>query len=70
MPNIESALWRALTSQNINPDWGEVEHCHNFGRTVLYKLLKDSGFEPIRFGISQRYRACMEVIARKIESCP
>ena len=65
MPNSDSALWRGLTTHNMNPYWGELEHYHNFGRKRLQQLLKDRGFEPLRFGISQRYRACMEVIARK-----
>jgi SAM-dependent methyltransferase len=67
MPNSESALWRGLTAHNINPYWGELEHYHNFGRTSLYRLLKETGFTPLRYGISQRYRACMEVIAQKTE---
>jgi hypothetical protein len=31
-------------------------------------LLREIGFEPLRYGISERYRACMEVIARKRRS--
>ena len=29
------------------------------------KFLKENGFKAIRYGISERYRVCMEVIARK-----
>jgi len=29
-------------------------------------LLQDMGFAPLRYGVSERYCACMEVIARKI----
>ena len=65
MPNSDSALWRGLNNHNANPYWSELEHYHNFGRRSLYKLLEESGFVPVRFGISQRYRVCMEVIARK-----
>ncbi len=63
MPNTQSMVWRALNESNANPYWGEIEHYHNFGRDRLYELLRESGFEPVRYGISERYRACMEVIA-------
>jgi SAM-dependent methyltransferase len=66
MPNSDSMLWKAMDMSNANPYWGEIEHYHNFGRTRLYALLKECGFEPLRYGISERYRVCMEVIARKI----
>lgn len=65
MPNSESMLWRALDQTKTNPYWGELEHYHNFSRTRLYQLLEETGFEPVIYGISERYRACMEVIARK-----
>ena len=66
MPNIESFAWTALDEKNENPYWGEIEHYHNFGRARLYALLREFGFEPLRYGISERYRVCMEVIAKKI----
>lgn len=65
MPNMDSMLWTVLSAANLNPYWGELEHFHNFGRERLYKLLRECGFEPVRYGISERYRACMEVIAKK-----
>jgi len=65
MPNSDSLLWRAMNKMNANPYWGEIEHFHNFGKDRLYKLLKECGFEPLRYGISERYRVCMEVAARK-----
>ncbi len=65
MPNCDSPLWQLMTHQNSNPYWGEIEHCHNFGRRRLYSLLDEVGFEPVRYGVSERYRAGMEVIARK-----
>lgn len=65
MPNCDSMLWKVMDMQNANPYWGEMEHCHNFGRARLYALLIENGFEPLRYGISERYRACMEVVARK-----
>ena len=65
MPNSDSFLWKVLSDNNANPYWGELEHYHNFGRRRLYALLTECGFEPVRYGVSARYRACMEVIARK-----
>jgi protein O-GlcNAc transferase len=64
MPNADSFVWSMLTRKQANPYWLEVEHYHNFSRTRLYGLLDECGFVPVRYGISQRYRACMEVIAR------
>jgi predicted SAM-dependent methyltransferase len=66
MPNSESILWRVLDDQDANPYWGELEHYHNFSRTRLYSLLNEYGFTPKRYGVSERYRACMEVIALKV----
>jgi cyclopropane fatty-acyl-phospholipid synthase-like methyltransferase len=65
MPNAESILWKAMTKANANPYWGELEHFHNFGRKRLYSLLEECGFTPVRYGISDRYRLGMEVIAKK-----
>ncbi len=65
MPNSESMVWRKLNETNTNPYWGELEHYHNFGRKRLYGLLQEMGFEPLKYGVSERYRACMQVIARK-----
>jgi 2-polyprenyl-3-methyl-5-hydroxy-6-metoxy-1,4-benzoquinol methylase len=66
MPNKDCMPWEILDAQQANPYWWEIEHYHNFGRKRLYKLLEDQGFEPVRYGISERYRVCMEVIARKL----
>jgi len=65
MPNSGSVLWQQLNANNVNPYWGELEHYHNFSRERLYALLAEFGFEPVRYGISKRYRACMEVVAIK-----
>jgi SAM-dependent methyltransferase len=65
MPNADSMLWRVLDVNNANPYWGELEHYHNFGRKRLYALLMQHGFEPVQYGVSERYRACMEVIVKK-----
>lgn len=65
MPNSDSFLWQTLTRNGVNPYWYEIEHYHNFGRKRLYSLLGECGFTPIRYAVSIRYRACMEVIARR-----
>ncbi|MGD0960073.1 MAG: class I SAM-dependent methyltransferase [Methylomonas sp.] len=66
MPNSENVIWEVMNNQNINPYWGEIEHYHNFSRTRLYSLLSEFGFVPKRYGISERYRVSMEVVAQKI----
>ena len=66
MPNTESMPWRLMNRAAANPYWGEVEHYHNFSRSRLYRLLEDMGFKPLRYGVSERYRACMEVIAERL----
>lgn len=65
MPNMDSVIWKAMDHNHANPYWGELEHYHNFTRDRLYRLLRGNGFEPVRYGVSERYRACMEVIALK-----
>jgi SAM-dependent methyltransferase len=65
MPNSENLLWRSLDAANSNPFWGELEHYHNFGRSRLYSLLNELSFKPRRYGISERYRVSMEVVATK-----
>jgi 2-polyprenyl-3-methyl-5-hydroxy-6-metoxy-1,4-benzoquinol methylase len=63
MPNIDCIAWRLMDAAQQNPYWGEIEHYHNFGRRRLYSLLEETGFRPIRYSISERYRVGMEVIA-------
>lgn len=63
MPNMDSPLWGLMDARNDNDYWDEIEHHHNFGRERLFRLLSDTGFTPIRYGVSERYRCCMEVIA-------
>ncbi len=65
MPNSESIVWRLLDASNNNFYMKEIEHYHNFSRTILYKLLEQCGMKPVRYSISERYRACMEVLAIK-----
>ena len=63
MPNSENLIWKTLTLQNINPFFNSIEHCHNFSRSRLFSFLEECGFKAIRYGISERYRCCMEVVA-------
>ncbi|QIL84069.1 class I SAM-dependent methyltransferase [Diaphorobacter sp. HDW4A] len=65
MPNDECYAWRVLDRTGQNPYWGELEHYHNFGRERLFELLRAQGFEPLSYGVSERYYLCMEVVARK-----
>lgn len=66
MPDRDAPIWKQLDAIGDNPYWTELEHLHNFGRRRLYALLREHGFEPIAHGISERYVACMEVIARRL----
>jgi protein O-GlcNAc transferase len=56
-------VWRLLNMKKANPYWAEIEHYHNFGRLRLTSLLSECGFEVVQYGVSERYRACMELIA-------
>ncbi|MBI5815777.1 MAG: class I SAM-dependent methyltransferase [Nitrospinae bacterium] len=64
-PNMECVVWKLWDMANNNPYWREMEHCHNFSRESLYALLRRNGFEPVRFEISNRYAACMDVVSVK-----
>jgi len=66
LPNISAPLWKIFDKNLANPYWGEIEHFHNFSRERLISLFRDHDFEYCYYGISERYRACMEVAARKI----
>lgn len=63
MPNMDSFAWKALDNNDMNPYWGELEHYHNFGRGRMYALLAECGFRPVRYSVSERYRAGMEIVA-------
>jgi 2-polyprenyl-3-methyl-5-hydroxy-6-metoxy-1,4-benzoquinol methylase len=66
MPNAGAPLWDFLNTRNDNPYWAEIEHYHNFTRESLYSVLRQTGFRPIRYAVSERYRCCMEVLARAV----
>lgn len=65
MPNMSSFIWQLWEVHHCNMYWLEIEHCHNFSKERLYSYLKQFSLQPISYSISQRYRACMEVIAKK-----
>ena len=67
MPHYDCAAWRLLDAANANPYWGELEHFHNFSRRRLHALLEESGFVPVHYNVSERYRVCMEIIARRAD---
>ena len=69
-PNMDSAVWRALDREGNNSYWQELEHYHVFTRRSLVRLLRESGFEPLDFAVSERYVSGMEVIARKTKKKP
>ena len=65
-PNRASVIWRALDLSLQNSFWGEIEHVHNFTRARLESLIVDHGFKPLHYAVSQRYRASMDILARKV----
>ncbi|MGB8278336.1 MAG: tetratricopeptide repeat protein [Methylovirgula sp.] len=66
MPNREPMLFNLLQAHAANPHWSEIDHYHMFGRSRLYRLLRDHGFEPVDYQISAAHRIGMDVIARKL----
>ena len=64
-PNSETMVWKQTTAINNNPYFNTIEHCHNFSKTRLVSLLNECGFSLKRYGISQRYISCMEIVAQK-----
>jgi 2-polyprenyl-3-methyl-5-hydroxy-6-metoxy-1,4-benzoquinol methylase len=61
-PNSDCYDWRAMGKDN--PYWREVEHFHNFSRSRLMALLREEGFTILRYHVSERYTAGMEIIAQ------
>ena len=66
MPNMDCLIWKLMDRHQSNPYWAELEHCHNFTRERLYRLLREAGFDPCHYAVNARYLAGMEVIARKL----
>lgn len=65
MPHFNCAAWKLLDANNANPYWNEIEHLHNFSRQRLCQLAEEEGFSFLHYGVSERYRVCMEVIFRR-----
>ena len=67
MPNMDCLEWKVMDAQELGSCyyWSELEHYHNFTRRRLWSLLREHGFEPLRYGVSERYGISMEVVARK-----
>ncbi len=66
LPNLDCFNWQALDREGKNPYWAELEHIHNFGRVRLQALLREVGFEPVSYAVSERYVLGMEILARKV----
>lgn len=67
-PNMDTAVWRNWDAAGTNPYWSEIEHYHNFTRKSLSALLEEHGFSPVFYGVSPRFRSCMEIVAMKKET--
>jgi SAM-dependent methyltransferase len=66
LPDLNSSSWKLMDEAQANPYWMEIEHHHNFSRTRLFALLNECGFEVANFSVPFRYKAQMEVYARRI----
>ena len=66
MPNASAPLWDYWNRTDQNPYWHEIEHYHNFSRERLYDALRECGFNPCHYAISERYRCCMEILAETV----
>ncbi len=66
LPNKDTMLFNLLHANQENPYWREIGDCQMFGRTRLHRLLREHGFAPIEYNISEHHRIGMEVIARRI----
>lgn len=62
-PNRDMLVWNLM---NDNPYYFELEHFHNFGFKRLVKVLNETGWGNVRYGISERYIACMEIVAEAV----
>ncbi len=66
LPDAGASSWQLLDRSGQNPYWIEIEHYHNFSRASLTRLLHECGFTVVDFAIPQRYRAQMEIYARRL----
>lgn len=65
LPDASCSSWKIMDRKKQNPYWIEIEHHHNFTRSRLTQLLTDQGFEIVDFDIPNRYKAQMEIYAKK-----
>ena len=66
LPNMDAIEWRLLDASGANPYWGEIEHCHNFTRERLVRLLDRHGFKVVDYNIGASEPSSMELIAIKV----
>lgn len=66
-PNVDSALWRELDRRGENPHWDSTEVVHGFSREHLYWVLRQQGFEPCDFRLSEGDDLGMDVCAVRAE---
>lgn len=66
LPDLGCSAWKLMNAANANPYWGELEHHHNFSRQRLMTLLEEQGFEVQDATIPRRYKAQIEVYAKKV----
>jgi predicted O-linked N-acetylglucosamine transferase (SPINDLY family)/2-polyprenyl-3-methyl-5-hydroxy-6-metoxy-1,4-benzoquinol methylase len=65
VPDMDSSSWKILDAAQANPFWSELTHLHNFTRTRLIALLTQNGFEICDIAVSIRYKAQIEIIAKR-----
>src|SRR5436190_1585548 len=65
LPDRSSASWRIMDHHAANPYWQELEHHHNFTRERLAALVADHGFVVEDIAIAYRYKAQVELYARR-----
>ena len=65
LPDASCSTWKIMDHEKNNPYWMEIEHHHNFSRNLLMQLLIQQGFDIVDFDIPNRYKAQMEIYAKK-----
>lgn len=65
LPDLNSSSWKVMDAAGTNPYWQELENFHHFSRERLIALLAECHFEVVDMAIPNRYRAHMELYARR-----
>lgn len=65
LPDRSSSAWRQMEAAGLNPYWMELEHHHNFSREQMLQLIEAAGCTPIDCALPQRYKAQIELYARR-----